>query len=84
MNDDAKVIRALVGRTVELQARCDALGGILVHLMMKQGIPQEKAEKAVEKATAHFHQKRLERIEDFDPGAAAALDDRSLPSDTFD
>jgi hypothetical protein len=86
MNDDVtvKVIQALAARTVEIQARCDALGSLVAALAMRTGVPQAKAEQAVEKMTAHFHQKRLERLEDTDPAGAAALDNRDIPNDIFE
>ena len=85
MNDvEIKALQALAARTVEIQARCDALGSLVAALAMRAGIPKEKAEQAVEKLTAHFHQKRLERLEDADPGGAAALDNREQPTDIFE
>lgn len=79
-----KAIETLSAKCIQLEARCAALDAALCVVAMKQGIPKEKIGAAIDKLTEHCHQKRLEQIEDIDPGIAAALDCRSQAPDLFD
>ena len=80
MNDSQflKVIEDLTAKCIRLEARCDALDTALCVLAIRHGIPRERIEAAIDKATALHHQKRLERIESLDPGLAASLDRRAI------
>ena len=71
-----KAIQSVGAKCIRLEARCDAMGSFLAVLATKQGMTEKQVADVLEKATEEFHQRRLERLEDVDPGGAAGLDFR--------
>jgi len=78
MNDDLyiKAIQAVGAKCIRLEARCDALASFLGVLATKHGMSEKVVAETLEKSAEQFHQARLERLEDVDPGGAAGLDFR--------
>lgn len=63
----------LISQILHLQARCDALDGLVQMLMLKQGVDAETLHKTLRAVRATAFQKRLEALEDSNPALAALL-----------
>lgn len=74
-----KGLRALLGRTIELNAKADGIAAGVLLLGKKLGVPPEDLMKAMQQAEAGALQLRLERVENKDPSLAAEIDHRPLP-----
>ncbi len=78
MNDQAlyELVKAVVAKTMRLEARCDALEIAVGLLAKKTGLSEEELLKYVDQLTELSFQKRLERAEGINPELAAEIDYR--------
>jgi len=66
----------MLSRTIQLNARCDALEGVVGVLALKAGMDAASVTTLLEKAKNQFLAERLAEIEKTDPGLAGRLDPR--------
>lgn len=73
-------ILAVASKSMQLEARCDALEVAVRVLAKRAGVDDSKVAKLIQDVTALRHQESLERAEDVSPRLAAQVDTRpSLP-----
>jgi hypothetical protein len=69
-------VLGLLRRSIEMQARNDALEAMVLTLAAKNGIPEAKAKAAMAQVEKASLQHRLEQVEQSDSSLAAELDRR--------
>jgi hypothetical protein len=69
-------ILGLLRRSIEAQAKNDALEAMVLTLAAKNGIPEAKAKQAMAQVEKAALQHRLEQVEQADSSLAAELDRR--------
>jgi hypothetical protein len=81
-NDElTKTCLRLIGSTIRLHAKCDALEFALMGIAGHVGVDPMKLSETIEKLTEQRHQERLQDIENKNPAMAAAVDIRPLGHD---
>jgi hypothetical protein len=73
----------IVAQSIELNARVDALKAVVGALLRRMNLPAHHLDDQIESLVKTVHQKRLERLEKFDPASTALIDDRD-PSELKD
>lgn len=66
----------LLAKIYRLEARCEALEGLLYTLGPRVGFSVEQLQRALQHVTEQGFQQRLELAEDIDPGMSAQIDPR--------
>lgn len=76
LDSTVRVLDRHIADMLHLSARVEGLELMVVALGAKLGWPQDHVISTLRKAQNTLHQKRLERVEDLNPAAAAAADSR--------
>lgn len=80
LTNTTQALHRQISQSIHLAARVDGLELVLVALGKKLGWPPEQLVAMTRKVQATCHQKRLERVEERNPAAAASADTReSMP-----
>lgn len=74
----AKRVAEMGEELIRRNSKIDALTGIVGALLQARGLPMDAMDAQIETVFQTIYQKRLERLQNSDPGLVSELDSRSL------